>query len=143
MVGMWRVWPAATKGRLSSHKQKEKLTTMVIRRIGPLSLAKISGVLYGLMGLLFGALLSLFSLVGTAFTQNNEAPFVGMLFGVGAIIALPLFYGILGFVMALIGAALYNLVAGFVGGMELEIESGAYPEPYRPPAPRVDPSGVV
>lgn len=94
---------------------------MVIRRVGPLSVAKVAGVLYALMGLIFGACISLFSLVGSAF-MPKDAGMGGLLFGVGAIVALPIFYGILGFIMTLIMAALYNLVAGWVGGVELDVQ---------------------
>ena len=47
---------------------------------------------------------------------------MGALFGAAAIIALPIFYGILGFISSLIGAALYNLVAGWVGGVEIDTQ---------------------
>lgn len=95
---------------------------MIVKRIGPLSLAKISGMLYGLMGLIIGAFISLFSVVGGAFAPGKDAGVVGMLFGAAAIVILPIFYGLLGFVMSLIGAALYNLVAGWVGGVELDVQ---------------------
>ena len=39
-----------------------------------------------------------------------------MLFGAGAIIVLPIFYGVFMFVMGLIQAALYNLAAKWTGG---------------------------
>jgi hypothetical protein len=94
---------------------------MIVRRLGPLSFAKVSGVLYALMGLIFGACISLISLVGGAF-MPKESGATGMLFGAAAIVALPLFYGVLGFVMSLVGAALYNLVAGWVGGVEIETQ---------------------
>lgn len=45
----------------------------------------------------------------------------GLLFGAGAIVVLPIFYGVLGFVFAGIGAAIYNLVAGWVGGIEIDM----------------------
>jgi len=93
---------------------------MVIRRVNPFSVAKIMGILYGLMGLLFGGFISLFSFVGSAFAPK-ESGAMGLLFGVGAIIALPIFYGVIGFVMTLIGAALYNLIAGWVGGIEIDV----------------------
>jgi hypothetical protein len=41
--------------------------------------------------------------------------------GLGAIIFFPLIYGLVGGVFAAIGAAIYNLVAGWVGGLEVEI----------------------
>jgi len=94
---------------------------MIVRRVGPLSFAKVTAMLYALMGLIFGACISLFSLLGSAFGPK-EMFGGGILFGVGAIVALPIFYGILGFIVSLISAALYNLVASWVGGVELDVQ---------------------
>lgn len=96
---------------------------MVIRRVGPLSVAKVAGVIYAIMGLIFGGLISLFSVIGSAFApQGSDAGLAGMIFGTAAVIILPIFYGILGFIFTLIAAALYNLVAGWVGGIEIETQ---------------------
>jgi hypothetical protein len=46
----------------------------------------------------------------------------GVLFGVGAIVLLPILYGCMGFVVSLVGAWLYNLAAGAVGGIELTVQ---------------------
>ena len=95
---------------------------MIVTKVGPLSFAKIAGMVYALMGLCFGGLVTLFSLVGAAFVpQEADAGLMGMLFGVAAVVLLPIFYGVFGFVMTLIGAWLYNVVAGLVGGVELEV----------------------
>lgn len=97
---------------------------MVIRRFGVLSLAKVMGVMYGLIGLLIGLFLSLFSVLGAAFSsafdQSGDA-WLGALFGVGAVIALPLLYGVFGFLGGLLSGAVYNLVARMVGGVELDV----------------------
>ncbi|HEU4888748.1 MAG TPA: DUF3566 domain-containing protein [Thermoanaerobaculia bacterium] len=96
---------------------------MVIRRVGPLSLAKVTGVLYAFLGLIIGGIFSLISMVGSAFApQGTDMGPMGMVFGAAAIVAFPLFYGVLGFISSLIGAAIYNLVAGWVGGVELEVQ---------------------
>jgi hypothetical protein len=95
---------------------------MIVRRVGPLSCAKVMGMLYALMGLIFGACISLFSFIGSAFAPKELPGGFGILFGVGAIIVLPIFYGILGFITSLIGAALYNLVASWVGGVEMDVQ---------------------
>ncbi len=96
---------------------------MIVRRIGPLSFAKISGALYALMGFLFGALISLLSIVGAGFMPKDASVGLGgVLFGSAAIVVLPLCYGLVGFIMSLIGAALYNLVASWVGGIELDLQ---------------------
>jgi hypothetical protein len=44
------------------------------------------------------------------------------LFGVGAVIALPIIYGLIGFLSGLLMAGLYNLVTGLIGGLEIELE---------------------
>jgi hypothetical protein len=98
---------------------------IIVRRVGVFSLAKIMGVLYALLGLILGGLFSCISLIGTlaAMPQLSEGSgdqAFGLLFGVGAIIFLPLIYGLMGFIGGLIIAALYNLVAGRIGGIELE-----------------------
>ena len=54
---------------------------------------------------------------------NTEDPFMhNFLFGIGAPIFLPIFYGIMGFVGGLLSAWLYNIVAKWVGGIEIETE---------------------
>ncbi len=95
---------------------------MVINRIGPLSLAKIAGLLYALMGLFFGGILSLVALGGAFASADSGNAIFPMIFGAGAIVFLPIFYGCLGFVGTLIMAWLYNLVAGMLGGVELEVQ---------------------
>jgi hypothetical protein len=101
---------------------------MVIRRFGVLSVAKIWGALYALIGLIAGAIIALISLAGgfaSLAAQENgggAGAFMGAFFGVGAIIALPIFYGVFGFVGGLIGSALYNWLAGMVGGIEVELQ---------------------
>ena len=98
---------------------------MVVRSVKPLSVAKIVGVLYALMGLLMGGLLSLVGLAGAfAVPDAADAGFpamFGVFFGMGAVIFLPIFYGCLGFVSSLVGALLYNLMAGLVGGIEVDV----------------------
>ena len=95
---------------------------MILKRIGPLSAAKIAGVLYAILGLVFGIGFSLFStLAAVALPNQNTGP-LGFLFGAGAFIWMPLFYGVMGFVAALVGATLYNGLARLVGGVRVDLE---------------------
>ena len=98
---------------------------MVISKIGVLSLGKILGVTYALLGLLVGGVFALISLAGAGLASASDdgtAPaFVGAMFGVGAVIFLPIFYGVMGFVGGLIGAVIYNVVAGMIGGIEMDV----------------------
>jgi hypothetical protein len=53
--------------------------------------------------------------------QSEERTGV-MAMGIGFAIAAPLLYAAMGFIFGLIGACIYNLVAKFVGGIEVEVE---------------------
>ena len=101
---------------------------MTITRVGPLSVAKVAGVLYVVIGLIAGCLVSLLALAGGGFAAAaGDADGAGFgplaaLFGVGAIIFLPIFYGVLGVIGGLLGGAFYNMVAGMVGGVEIDVQ---------------------
>lgn len=98
-----------------------------VKRIGPGSAFKIGLVLYAAVGLLVGIVWALFTVVagslGSMASADNlgAARFLGFGLRVGAIVIFPICYGILGGVTAAITAILYNLVAGWVGGLEVEI----------------------
>ena len=93
---------------------------MVIRRVGPLSCAKVAGLLYLVLGFVFGALISLFAAGGSMFAAQPGA-LGSMIFGAGAIVILPICYAIFGFVMTLIMAGLFNFVVSITGGIEIDI----------------------
>ena len=101
---------------------------MVIRRIGVLSAGKIMGVLYGGMGLLIGLFFALFMLLGgAAMMASGEdgasgAGAMGMGMGLAMAIGAPIFYGVMGFIGGILSAFLFNLAAGFVGGLEIETQ---------------------
>jgi len=96
---------------------------MVINSIRALSLGKILGSIYASLGLIFGLIVALASLAGLSPVAGDEsAPaFIGVLLGGGAVIALPIFYGLLGFIGGLLVGAIYNFVARIVGGLEIEV----------------------
>ena len=95
---------------------------MIIKQVGPLSCAKISGGLYAVLGLIAGCVLTLAALTGAFGAASSQAGGVGAMIGAGAIVVLPVLYGCLGFLAALVGAWLYNVLAGLVGGIELDIQ---------------------
>jgi hypothetical protein len=88
---------------------------MIIKRIDPFSFAKIFAVIYAVIGLLAGCI---FALVGRSFGGG------GMMasFGMAAIIIMPVLYGALGFIFTALMAVIYNVVAGWVGGVKLDVE---------------------
>ncbi len=97
---------------------------MIVRRMGVFSVAKIMGLLHAIMGFIFGIFMSLFSLAMSSFARGmgEESAAFGALFGVGAVIFLPIFYGVLGFLGGAVMTWLYNLIAGWVGGIEIDLE---------------------
>jgi hypothetical protein len=108
----------------------------IIKSVGVLSVARIMGMIYGCMGLIFAPFFLLIGLMGSAMGQRNS-PLAGI-FGVGFAVLMPVLYGAMGFVAGAIGGLLYNLFAKWVGGFELEMElrpqTLTAPYPIIPPA---------
>ena len=94
-----------------------------LRRVGPGSAFKIGLITYGILGLALGIFMaSISSLVGSLGAANAPgARFFGFGMGIGSIIVFPIAYGIIGGIFAAVGALIYNLAAGWVGGVEVEI----------------------
>jgi len=97
---------------------------MIIKRVAPLSVAKIAALIHACIGLFAGVIISLISLLGGFASQRPAGPILGMFFGVGAIVILPIVEGCLGFVVATIGAVVYNAFAGVVGGIRVDVDMG-------------------
>jgi hypothetical protein len=107
----------------------------IVKSVGVLSVAKVMGLIYACMGLIVAPLFLLMGVLVAAAGQRNN-PVAGI-FSVGIALLLPVFYGVMGFIAGLIGALLYNLFAGWVGGFELEIE--VRPRTLTAPYPIVPP----
>lgn len=88
---------------------------MVLNRIGPRSAAKVVAVLYAIFGLVVGAFFSVAALL------RADGGGIAPRWGVAAVVFFPVLYGVGGFIVTLITAWLYNVVAGAVGGVELDL----------------------
>jgi hypothetical protein len=86
-----------------------------LRRLDPLQTGKVLGALYALMGLVF---LPVFWLVGKMMPAGSGG---GLFTGLG--IMMPIVYGLFGLIFGAIGAAIYNLIAGWTGGLEMELDT--------------------
>ena len=94
---------------------------MTIKRVGPLSCAKIAAALYAVLGLVAGVFFSLAAIAG-AFAANQEAAgAMGVVFGVGAIVVLPIVYGCIGFVGDADPGRRLQRARQAVGGVEVDI----------------------
>jgi hypothetical protein len=108
----------------------------IVKSVGVLSVAKIMGLVYACMGLIFAPLFLVMGMLGTMLGQDRT-PFAGV-FGVVFALLMPILYGLVGFIAGAIGALLYNLFSKLVGGFELELEPrpemAIAPYPLIPPA---------
>ena len=93
----------------------------IVKSVGVLSLGKIMGAIYGILGLLF---MPIFLVAGimSSLTGGKGAAF-GAAGALVMAILLPILYGLIGFVAGAVGALLYNLFAKWLGGIELQLQA--------------------
>ena len=98
-----------------------------IKRVAPLQAGKMLGVLYACMGLIFLPFIGIAALAG-AFAQQAQGQSSGPAATIGIALMIvfglfiPVMYGVMGFLAGVIGAAIYNLFAKWIGGIEVEVE---------------------
>ena len=103
-----------------------------IRRIGILKAAMIGGIAYAIMTLLLVPFFLLLMLMPGAFDEMGRTSGDWMMAPALLLLA-PLVYGAMGFIGTGLAAAVYNLIATMVGGLEVELEplAGPSPDPAR------------
>jgi hypothetical protein len=97
-------------------------TKIVVRRIGVISMAKIMGVIYSMIGLIVGTVFSLIAVTGEAVGSpvGGSSGLSETMMGIGAIILFPIVCGVAGFVLGLLSGAIYNLAVRIIGGVAIE-----------------------
>ena len=96
-----------------------------IRRFGVIKTATVVAVMYLLIfGVFFVPIAVLVALFGSSSSGGNA----GFSFVIFAVLAV-LFYAVLGWIFTAIACAIYNVAAGWVGGIELKIEAVEPPPP--------------
>ncbi len=99
------------------------MAKVVIKKFDIMSVAKVYGVIGAIIGFIIGLFIALFAGVASAFAGafGSGTGALGIAgFGVMAIIIAPIMYGIILFICGAIGAFLYNIVAGKIGGISFE-----------------------
>jgi len=94
-----------------------------LKSVGVLSVAKVSGIFYGAMGLLFVPIFLLISMIGAIAGKQTGQSTLPMAFGIGFALVMPILYAGFGFLFGALGAFIYNLVAGWIGGFEMELQA--------------------
>jgi hypothetical protein len=101
-----------------------------LKHIDVLSMAKIAAVLYAIIGFIMGLFITLgFAAAGSALSAipaTGGMSYVSIypliaLFGIAAIIIMPIIAAIGGFIVGAISAFLYNVAAKYVGGVKLDL----------------------
>jgi len=91
-----------------------------IKSFGVLQTAKIAAIMYFVVSLIIIVPFGFIALITSA--ARGREGIAGALFGGVFIFFLPIIYAALGFVFVAIGCIFYNLVAKYVGGIEIDIE---------------------
>jgi hypothetical protein len=101
-----------------------------IKKLGVLSVAKMYAAIAFVISLLiaipYGLFIIIFSLMGSSVARGDAAVGVigfGVVGGIAVMIILPIMYTLMAFIGGAIGALIYNIFAGFVGGIEIEVEN--------------------
>ena len=98
-----------------------------IKHFDVLSVASIGALIYAGVALVLALVLFLFSSMIGAMIGHIGMPmpyvFPVMMMGPALIVIFPIFYGIFAFVALAIIAALYNLFAGWTGGLLVRLEA--------------------
>jgi hypothetical protein len=111
--------------------RRKTVNKLRIKKLGILSVAKIYALMMFVIALLisipYGLFIIIFSLMGASVGGGGSEALAlgggGIVVGIVVMIAVPVFYAIVGFIGGIIGALVYNLFAGIVGGIEIEVES--------------------
>ncbi|MDQ8187183.1 DUF3566 domain-containing protein [Pelagicoccus sp. SDUM812002] len=93
---------------------------VTLKKIPPLPAAKLVAVIYGCFGLIFIPFFAIAAIAGVASQEEGSGIAAGM--SIFMAILMPLMYVVMGFVGTLVGCFIYNLAAGWVGGIELEFD---------------------
>jgi hypothetical protein len=88
-----------------------------IKSVGIMSFAKISALSYFIIGLLASPF---FLLAGLLQPGTSTRPF-GAAFGIVFAAAMPFIYAFMGLIVGAIGAFVYNLLAGWIGGIQIDL----------------------
>ncbi len=104
-----------------------------LKSVGVLSVAKLAAVMYGGLALLFVPVLVIVAAVMSAMPHEAGQP-PAIVFVIFALIA-PFLYAAMGFIFGALGALIYNLAAGWIGGIEMQFESVMTVVPVQPVQP--------
>lgn len=90
-----------------------------LKRVGVLSVGKVFAAICAIIGLFFGLM---YGIVFGFTVGIASSAILGVVTGLFMMILTPIGFGVMGFIEGVIIAAIYNLIAGKIGGIELEFK---------------------
>ncbi len=93
----------------------------MIKSVGILSCAKIAAAIQAAIGLIVMPFFLLIAAVG-ALAGGRAADRLSSAVMIVIAVFLPVFYGVIGFIMGAFAGWVYNLVSKWIGGIELELQ---------------------
>ncbi len=92
-----------------------------LKNINPVQCGIVLAVMYAFLGIVFVVLMAPFMALISTMGMNNQAGNPFSSFGFAGLLVFPIMYGVLGFISGLLSAFIYNLVAGWTGGVEITL----------------------
>jgi len=92
---------------------------VIIKEIDPVEFGKTLLIVQGTMGLVFGFFTTIATFMG--FSMPRRLGIFSLIFGRQAVLSLPLFYGISGYLIGRIAAGLFNTLIGSKKGLSVEV----------------------
>jgi len=89
-----------------------------IKRFGVLQTSKVAAIIYFLISAVILVPMAIIMPLMQGFS-DSPMPFSGGLF----FILLPFIYAIMGFIFTALGCLIYNIIAKWIGGIEVEIDT--------------------
>jgi hypothetical protein len=95
-----------------------------LKSIEPVQFGKVAAAIYGVMSLIFVPFFALFPIIASFAPKTADSPPLLFLAGIGIAMAIgmPILYAVMGFIFGVIGAWLYNVIAKWLGGIQVEVE---------------------
>ena len=93
-----------------------------IKSVTPLQYGKMSAAIFGALGLVLFPFILIATVIPAIMSRGDTSVPVLVLTAVFVAVLCPVVYGLMGFLMGVIGAWLYNLMARWLGGIEIELE---------------------
>jgi len=91
-----------------------------LKRIGILSFAKLQGLVFAFLGLLAGIAYSFGGFFYELFTASLNT---GTALAFLALLGMPAIFGVLGLISGAVEAVIYNLLARWFGGLEVDLKT--------------------